>query len=243
MPVAALPGLLVTGTDTGVGKTLIASSVLRCLRARGVAAGALKPVATGPTREDAEALRDALGLPVEVDHVSPRHYPEPLAPCVAARRAGTPLLHEDLLSVVAQALHWWSQRASLMIVEGVGGLLCPLAEGTTVADLAIALDYPIIIVARRGLGTLNHTLLTLEAAQARGLRVAGLVLNGAEATRDPIAEWTNPDELARRLGLVPLLAEVPHGLPREEVDRLLRGTDWSDLARAPRRLGMPTIAR
>ena len=120
-----------------------------------------------------------------------------------------------------------------MVVEGVGGLLCPLAEGMTVADLAIALDYPLVVVARRGLGTLNHTLLTVEAALARGLRVAGVVLNGSEPTADPLAEATNPGELARRLPGVAVLAEVPHG-----EDALTGGglgvVDWWGRALVPR---------
>jgi dethiobiotin synthetase len=113
-----------------------------------------------------------------------------------------------------------------MVVEGVGGLLCPLAEGATVADLAIALDFPLIVVARRGLGTLNHTLLTVEAARCRGLRMAGVVLNGAEPTVDPIAEQTNPSELSRRLGEVPLLADLPFGA---NLDTLLAAMPDLDL--------------
>ena len=83
-------------------------------------------------------------------------------------------------AAVGEALDWWAGRAEVMVVEGVGGLLCPLAEGTTVADLAVALDYPLLVVARRGLGTLNHTLLTSRPRRLRALRVAGLVLNSAE---------------------------------------------------------------
>src|SRR6185369_7751929 len=135
-----------------------------------------------------------------------------LAPPVAARRAGQPLPFSRILEETRRALAWWAERAEEGVVEGVGGLLCPLAEGATVADLAIALDYPLVVVARRGLGTLNHTLLTVEAARLRGLRVAGVVLNGAEPARDGahLAEATNADELARRLeGGIAVLAEVP----------------------------------
>ncbi len=121
-----------------------------------------------------------------------------------------------------------------MVVEGVGGLLCPLAEGITVADLAVRLDYPLVVVARRGLGTLNHTLLTVEAAVSRSLRVAGVVLNGAEPTTDPIAEATNPSELARRLGPVPILAELPHDPGGEAAAVVLRGLDWYNRASRPR---------
>ena len=125
-----------------------------------------------------------------------------------------------------------------MVVEGVGGLLCPLAEGTTVADLAVALDLPTVVVARRGLGTLNHTLLTVEAARLRGLRLAGVVLNGSEPTADPIAEQTNPAELARWLVDVPILADIPHDptharTPAALLDAI-RGLDWKRRAAPPR---------
>jgi dethiobiotin synthetase len=245
MSFATPPGLLVTGTDTGVGKTFLTAALLAHLRGEGVRVGALKPVATGASRigedwhsEDGAALIEALGGGVDLRRVVPILYEEPLAPCVAARRAGTPLLQADLLREVASALEWWSTQADLMLVEGVGGLLCPLAEGTTVADLAIALDYPLLIVARRGLGTLNHTLLTVEAAQSRGLRVAGVVLNGAEPTQAPIAEATNPDELSRRLGTVPLLLDLPYGIDHVALRAQLAIVDWAGLARPPRLSGL-----
>src|SRR5262249_43300602 len=116
---------------------------------------------------DAEALLEAIGGGVALERVTPILFEEPLAPSVAARRQGRPLEPTVVLDAVREALAWWAGRADVMVVEGIGGLLCPLAEGTTVADLAVALDYPLVIVARRGLGTLNHTLLTAEAARLR----------------------------------------------------------------------------
>jgi dethiobiotin synthetase len=180
----------------------------------------LKPAATGADRvdggwrsEDAEALIAAIGREVPVDRVAPIVFEAPLAPPVAARLAGESLAFDRVLEATRSAIRWWAEAegAEILVVEGVGGLLCPLAEGATVADLAVALDFPLIIVARRGLGTLNHTLLTVEAARIRGLRLAGIVLNGAEPTADPIAEQTNPAELSRRIGEVPLLADLPFG--------------------------------
>jgi dethiobiotin synthetase len=109
-----------------------------------------------------------------------------------------------------------------------------------VADLAVLLDYPLVVVARRGLGTLNHTLLTVDAALSRSLRVAGVVLNGAEPTTEPIAESTNAEELARRLGPVPVLAELPHGVDREAAAVAMKGLDWYNRASEPR-LPFPTI--
>lgn len=237
----SLPGLLVTGTDTGVGKTRIAAAIAGLLAGKGLRVGVLKPVATGAARvgggwrvDDAEVLREAIGGAVPIERVAPLVFEAPLAPPVAARLGGGTLSAEAVREAVRDALAWWENRAELMIVEGVGGLLCPLAEGATVADLATWLDHPLVVVARRGLGTLNHTLLTVEAARRRALRVAGVVLNGAEPTADPLAEATNAGELARRLDGVALLADVPHAEAPESLLDSLRVVDWNGLAQRPR---------
>jgi dethiobiotin synthetase len=236
-----LPGLFVVGTDTGVGKTHVASAIARSWSSAGHRVGVLKPVASGAEiadnfwfSSDARHMADAIGGGVSLDRISPILLEEPLAPPVAARRSGKLLLMVEVLLQVAKSLDWWSDRAEVMVVEGVGGLLCPLAEETTVADLAIALDYPLLIVAHRGLGTLNHTLLTVEAARSRGLRIAGVILNGARPTTDPIAEATNAEELAARLGEVAILAEWPHndGFPHPSVAP--EAGDGYDLAKPPR---------
>jgi len=239
------PGLFVVGTDTGVGKTRVAAAVARALVARGCRVGVLKPVASGASRvgdawrcDDVERLIEAVGGGVAVERVAPILYEEPLAPSVAARRAGLPLRQDRVETEVESALAWWSGRADVMVVEGVGGLLCPLAEGTTVADLAVFLDYPLLVVARRGLGTLNHTLLTVEAATLRGLRVAGVVLNSPEPEDGSVAEATNAGELARRLPGVAILAELPHDRNRNPVlPDPLRAVDWYERARPPRPRG------
>jgi dethiobiotin synthetase len=238
-----LPGLFVVGTDTGVGKTFVASSVTGAMVRQGRRVGVLKPVATGASRsggswqcEDAERLIEAAGAVVPLERVAPILYEEPLAPCVAARRSGEPLQPSRVREAVFDALDWWSERADVMVVEGVGGLLCPLAEGTTVADLAVTLDFPLLVVARRGLGTLNHTLLTVEAARHRGLRLAGVVLNSPEPETGSAAEATSADELARRLRGVPIVVEVPHvaNFALSEVDDCV---DWYERTRPPRSQG------
>ncbi len=139
-------------------------------------------------------------------------------------------------AAVTESLAWWEERAEVMVVEGVGGLLCPLAEGATVADLAVLLDYPLLIVARRGLGTLNHTLLTVEAARLRSLRVAGVVLNGSSPTTDPVAEATNAEELAHRLGGVAILDVWEYGDASNHARVAPEAGGWYDLAMAPRSL-------
>lgn len=234
-------GLFVVGTDTGVGKTEVAAAMVRALVGEGRRVGVMKPVATGAYRDadlwtcdDARRLIAAAGGTIPLGHVAPILFEEPLAPSVAARRAGRPLSFDAVVRAVGDALTWWSSRADVMVVEGIGGLFCPLAEGTTVADLAIALDYPLVIVARRGLGTLNHTLLTVEAAQRRTLRIAGIVLNSPEPDDNTLAAATNAAELAARLEGVALVAEVPHG-DQETLSKYVGAVDWYDRARPSRR--------
>jgi dethiobiotin synthetase len=235
-------GLFVTGTDTGVGKTRIAAGIVARLRSQGRRVGAVKPVASGAERAadgrlvwgDAEALAAAAGG-VDPHRVVPLRYEPPLAPPVAARLAGAPLSYEDVRAATVEAMAWWAgQGAEVVVVEGVGGLLCPLAEGATVADLAVDLDLPLVIVARRGLGTINHTLLTVEAARLRGLRVAGVVLNGSEPTGNALAEATNAEELSRRLAGVALLGEVPHDPAGPVVPPALDLVDWYGWSGPPR---------
>ncbi len=247
-----MPGLFVVGTDTGVGKTWVASAIARTWAASGRRVGVLKPVSSGGTgggaggvldSPDAEALIAAVGGAIPRDQVAPLVFAEPMAPPVAARRAGTPLTPAAVTLAVAGALAWWADRAEVMVVEGVGGLLCPLAEGWTVADLAVLLDYPVLIVAHRGLGTLNHTLLTVEAARARSLRVAGVVLNGARPPVDPAVEATNAAELARRLGGVALLADWEHRAPGAGPATVApEAGGWYDLAKPPRHRPAPWAA-
>ncbi len=237
----SLPGLFVVGTDTGVGKTRAAAAIARTWAGAGHRVGVLKPVSSGGEARgggvlspDAVLLIEATGRDFPHDRAAPIVFEEALAPPVAARRLGTPLDFETLATAVEASLAWWADRADVMVVEGVGGLLCPIAEGATVADLAIRLDFPLIIVAHRGLGTLNHTLLTVEAARARALRIAGVILNGARPPSDPVAEATNAEELSRRLGGVAILADWGHRAGPGPSDVAPEAGGWYDLAK-PRR--------
>jgi dethiobiotin synthetase len=246
---SALPGLFVIGTDTGVGKTCVASSIARCLVREGRRVGVLKPLATGVPAgagrgDDAARLIAAAGGAIAPERVVPLCFEPPLAPAVAARRLGRRLEPAEVERALDSALAWWRDRAEVMVVEGIGGLLTPLAEGTTLADLAVRLDYPLVVVARRALGTLNHTLLTIEAALRRGLRIVGIVLNGTAPAGDPgaaLAELTNAEELARRLDGIAVLAEVPFHAGPETADFLddLGGIDWARRALLPRWVSGP----
>ncbi len=224
---AELRGLFVTGTDTGVGKTWVAAAIARALGRQGRAVRVVKPVATGGVwtgqrwlSDDTRLLAEAAGEP-DLDAVTPWTLAAPAAPPVAARLAGVSLTLEEIVAAVRRR---GGGREVGVVVEGVGGLLCPLTDNATVADLIGQLGLPVVVVARRSLGTLNHTLLTLEVARGRGLEVRGVVVNET-APPEGVAEETNVEEL-RRLA-VPLLAVVPHqpGGP-EGGTAAVAGVDW-----------------
>lgn len=227
-------GLFVTGTDTGVGKTHVASALVMALRQQGRAVHACKPVATGAiwngrgwVSEDTLRLARALNLQgdTELGRITRWALPEPAAPPVAAAAAGIRLSMDAIVQCVRDVL----TDNALTIVEGVGGLLCPLTEKAMVADLIGALELPLIVVARQSLGTLNHTALTLEAARRRGFRIAALnVCETSPATS--LAERTNIEELRRRADVERLIV-IPHG--SEGVDELLP-YDWWELADSKR---------
>jgi dethiobiotin synthetase len=190
-------GLFVTATDTGVGKTVVTAAVALALRARGIDVGVVKPVQTG--EGDAETLKRLAGLEAELDEIAPFSFAAPLAPLVAARLEGRALDLEE----VAARVRGLAMRHDFTLVEGVGGVLVPVGPDWTVADLASDLALPLLVVARAGLGTVNHTLLTLAEARSRGLDVAGVVLNGPG---DGSTE-TNA-ELVESFAGVPVLARV-----------------------------------
>ncbi|MBI3860429.1 MAG: dethiobiotin synthase [Planctomycetia bacterium] len=208
-----LRGIVITGTDTGVGKTYVAAGIIRALRERRVRVGAYKPVVSGSSPGpggsvwgDLVRLQTALGGDVPLERIGPQRFLAPLAPPVAARLEGR-TVDPDLLR---SGLDWWRDRADFVVVEGAGGLLSPLTDDETIAELACDLEFPLLVVARLSLGTINHTLLTLEAIGHRRLPVAGIVLNqpGPADPADHSIE-TNAEELRRRCA-VPILAILTH---------------------------------
>ncbi len=207
-------GLFVTGTDTEVGKTVIAGGIARVLKDKGQQVGVFKPVAsgcrsdrTGLVSQDAEFLAYCADAPETLDQICPVRFREPLAPEVAVQRGAEPIEFE----VIRTYYNRLAPAKDVMIVEGIGGLMVPLAQDMLVADLAGQMDLPLLIVAKPALGTINHTLLTIEAAQARGLRVAGIVINSYVADTASVAEETNPAAIERASG-VKVLAIVPRDL-------------------------------
>jgi dethiobiotin synthetase len=192
-----MPGCFVTGTDTGVGKTVLAGAIVAALRARGVRVRALKPVITGLDEPpdpfwppDHELLAAAAGSTPE--QVTAIRYGPAVSPHLAAELAGRLIVPAQLIEAARRA----AQDCQALIVEGVGGLLVPLAAGYDVRAFARELGLPLVIAARPGLGTINHTLLTLEAARASALHVAAVVLTPWPAEPGPI-ERSNRETIAR----------------------------------------------
>ena len=225
---SAIPGLFITGTDTEVGKTYVAALIARSLSAAGHRVGVYKPAASGcpaeggpPASDDALALWNAAGRAGELDRVCPQRFQAPLAPHLAARREGKQVDAELLRS----GLEYWQARSDVILVEGVGGLMSPLGEDEYVADLAYDFGFPLIVVSRNELGTINATLQTLiTAATFRdGLAIAGVVLNHPTPPGDDPSLATNRRELAARC-VPPVLAEAAW-----QADGFDTAVDWFDL--------------
>ncbi len=198
--------LFVTGTDTGVGKTWFTGWLVRAWRRAGHNAVALKPLATGD-REDAAALRQAMDARLSLDEINPLYFREPAAPMVSAAAEGRTIDFSQLNAHIRATCG----RFSHVAVEGVGGWRVPLGPRYEVRNWARDLGLPVIVVARAGLGTLNHTLLTVESIRAAGVTCAGVVLNfGAP-------EWIETSELTRRTN--PAVLQNLLGLPVFELHR------------------------
>lgn len=175
----AAQGIFVVGTDTEVGKTLVSCALVRLLRESGVDATGFKPVASGAINGrwgDAEALRAAGGNKEPLEHICPLRFHAPRAPAVAARREGV----VPDLDLVRYELARLTERYAAVVAEGVGGLLVPLTSKFLLLDLLREVRFPLVVVARAGLGTINHTLLTLREAERAGLETAALILNETE---------------------------------------------------------------
>lgn len=198
-------GVFVTGTDTGVGKTLAACALLHALAARGVHAMPMKPIAagvSGESNEDTAALIRAAGRGA-AHEVTPVLLREPMAPHIAAARAGIEL---SLAPVIA-AFERLQARADFVVVEGVGGFKVPLADGLDTVDMARALALPVVLVVGMRLGCLNHALLTADAIAAAGLAFAGWIANDVDPAMAVRAE--NVAALRERLR-APLLGQLPY---------------------------------
>ncbi len=204
-------GIFVTGTDTGVGKTVIAGAIARILSSEGIDVGVMKPFESG-CRQSGESLipRDAAYLkraarsddPLQL--ITPYPFKEPLAPYAAAMRTKKKI---DFARVL-KAFHQLKERHSFLIVEGVGGLMVPLTAEKDLLDLILLLKLPVLLVARSGLGTLNHTLLTLGCGRKRGVSFAGVILNRT-APKKGLSEKSNFEILEERTD-IPIIGPLPY---------------------------------
>ncbi len=197
-------GIFITGTDTGVGKTYVAAGIARALVHAGVNAGVMKPAETGCIRQSgrliprdamllmkSSAARDALAL------VNPYRFQKPLAPFVSAELEGTQIIPGKIM----KAYHELAQRHDFMIIEGAGGIMVPLKHDYTFRELARDMGLPVLIVARPGLGTINHTLLTVASLNEKRIDIAGIVINQAKRGKMGLAEKTNPALIEKMCGV------------------------------------------
>jgi dethiobiotin synthetase len=215
-------GIFVTGTDTGVGKTLISCALLHAYATAGNSTVGMKPVAAGcePVRggfccEDVELLRQASSVQAPLDLVNPYAFAPPVAPHLAAAEVGTTIELER----IRRAYMALTDRADMVVVEGVGGFRVPLDEHSDTADLARLLDLPVVLVVGMRLGCLSHALLTVEAIAARGLSLAGWVANRVDP--EMAGFDANLQALQRRIG-APLLGVVAYA-PLPDAARVAQG--------------------
>jgi len=244
------PGLFITSTDTGVGKTVVTCAIAAALRRvkADLRVGVSKPISCGCrhdreglVHEDAEALAHFADCRLPLSAINPIRFAAPLAPAVAAQQSNEPMDWNELRRQLLQM----DQASDVMLVEGAGGLLVPIDPDDaqrTILDLALTIGYPTIVVARSVLGTLNHTAMTVRLLRDAGLHVAGVVMNGYNAEdRDPSVAtnrlWIEKQCKCPVLTIVPQCAEVnvrPHKavIDAAVLDAVAQ-VDWHRLAARP----------
>lgn len=204
-------GIFVVGTDTEIGKTVVSAGLVFALRAKGCNVGVMKPVATGCMitdekliNADARYLAKAAGKK-EDDVINPVRFAPPLAPSVAAQ-----MVHESIdLTVIKKAYDAVTLHHDCVVVEGIGGIMVPITDTYFVRDMVSDFGLPAIVVGRVDLGTINHTLMTVELLRQKNIPIIGIILNAPQATGVSFAAKTNPDVITKLSGL-PVLGVLPH---------------------------------
>lgn len=231
-------GIFITGTDTGVGKTLITAALALHLKKRGLTVGVMKPIETGisPSREarsDAARLRSIIDSDEPLGAIRPYAFELPVAPLTAAQQEGQTIN----LETIKKVYRLLSNRYDAMVVEGVGGVRVPITPKIGVTDLIRTLRLPVVVVGRSGLGGINHALLTVEALQRQKIRIIALVLNRTHPVRSAIAHIQERStlEILRKQSGVPVLGPLPYepGMPtrfRPAVQQLARSAAITKLA-------------
>ncbi|MED4780301.1 dethiobiotin synthase [Brevibacillus choshinensis] len=202
-------GLFIAGTDTGVGKTIVTAGLAAALREEGLKAGVWKPVMSGALANevgsDAYQLHSISGVEDLPEEIAPLVFPEPLTPLLAAKVAGQELTMEQVL----RGGKILKERHHYLLVEGAGGLAVPLTETEMMIDVAVQLGLPLLLVARAGLGTINHTLLSIWYAREKGVPVAGVILNEAKTDHTDDASIATNASMIERYGEIPVWGKVP----------------------------------
>ncbi|MDP1853142.1 MAG: dethiobiotin synthase [Candidatus Omnitrophota bacterium] len=198
-------GVFISATGTGIGKTLISSCIIRLLRLKKIDCGVMKPVQCGG--DDAQRLIRRAGVNDPIGLVSPFYSKYPYAPLVAFKKEGI----NFNAGIVISSFKALSKRHKFMVVEGAGGMLVPLANNYFIADLVLDLKLPLIIIASTALGTINHTLLTVESAKKRKIKILGIIFNNL-SLKAGVAEKINP-EVIQRICRLPILGNIPYIQP------------------------------
>ncbi|MFH1542843.1 MAG: dethiobiotin synthase [bacterium] len=197
-----MSGIFITGTDTGVGKTYITALMAQSLHDQGLDVGIMKPISCGPQKEnDAVILKELLNIKDDLGLINPIQLKDPLSPYAAAKKEKKQINLDRIFSSYKRL----AKEHDMVLVEGVGGVLVPIEKEYLVVDMIKDFNLPTIIVARAGLGTLNHTLLTIEALKKRKCKIKGIVMNGY--TGKEISEKDNA-EIIHELTGIPILAKV-----------------------------------
>jgi adenosylmethionine-8-amino-7-oxononanoate transaminase/dethiobiotin synthase len=204
--------IFITGTDTGVGKTVVSAGLALSLKHKGFDVGIMKPIQSGG-REDTDFLIKASGVKDEIELINPYYFKKPLAPLTASEIEGVQI---DI-ATIKNAFEELCRRHDVVIVEGIGGLLVPLTKDYFVSDLILELGLPVVIVSRPDLGTINHTLLTIKQAKESGIDVIGIIFNETKKKKKGLAEKTNPS-IIERLSGVPVLGVLPYVLSMNVAD-------------------------
>lgn len=205
-------GFFITGTDTGVGKTVITAALIKAVHLLGFRTCGMKPIETGCLREgdilvpsDGMFIKTVAHMEETIKHISPCCFESPLAPLPASEIEGISVNLEK----IQKAYDDLAKNYDVIIVEGIGGLLVPVLRDYFVLDLARDLKLPVIVVSRSGLGTINHTMLTVNYALKEGLVVAGIIINYSQLPEGTLAENTNP-EIIKKISPVPIIGIFPY---------------------------------
>ena len=236
LKISKYKGVFITATDTGVGKTLIAGAIAKILSQKGKNIGVFKPIATGCKKtkqglvsEDAQFLAYCAKSKFSLDVINPVKFNIPAAPFACEKAENRKV---DLRKITA-AYKQICQKSDFVIVEGIGGIKVPITNKFDVLALAKAFKLPVIVVAKSKLGTINHTLLTIDAIRRAGLSLAGIIINGYDEMTKDYAEKTNA-EIIKKLGKVKIIATVPFddktnmkkSIIGKKVLKALRNIDW-----------------